>query len=166
MPIKLSVPAVTGLACARPAPSGPAAYRRRWADRRCALMQLRILVIGCLAAFGAACTGGAYQTGIVVSGASFGEVLEIVRSEAPALGMKEDSTSAGFFRIEEASCRVVVVISPAADDVNIDVSQSCGPRWSTPKEFAAVAEQLRQQVEARFGKRRVRVVSQGFQPRV
>jgi hypothetical protein len=30
MPIKLSVRAVTGLACASPAPSRPAAYRRRW----------------------------------------------------------------------------------------------------------------------------------------
>ncbi len=31
-PIKLTVHSVTGLACARPAPTWPAAYRQRWAD--------------------------------------------------------------------------------------------------------------------------------------
>ena len=129
---------------------------------------LRIVVVGYIAMFSAACTGGAYQTGMLVSGASFGDVREVVRNAAPEMHLQEDPATNGFFRtdLEGVACGgVVVVISVTGMDVAIEVEQSCSPRWTSPKEYTALAKQLRQVVEARFGKERVRGLPSGFQSR-
>lgn len=132
------------------------------------MLRLRTLVVGSIGVVATACTGGAYQTGMVVAGASFGEVREVVMDVAPALHLREDAATKGFFRAELAAERcgpVVVVIRADADEATIEVEQSCGPRWSEPKEYLPIAERLRQEVEARFGKQWVRGLASRFQSR-
>lgn len=131
---------------------------------------------GCATLILCACnTGGAYEAGLIVSGASLEDTLEVVREASVTLMLTEDARTTGLFRTPVEGGRsatrtcgfVVVRLQPStpAGDTLIRAEQSCGP-GPEPPEYLEVLRALRERLEARFGNGQLRDVAPRYRRRV